>query len=118
MGRLQVPPPSSASCGVASGKWRRLVPKLLPSRAPLGRVYRAQELHKLFADFGRGFVLYPVAHIVEFEIPHETGKTSAKLFKRGIKRPQAISFTRDIKRRLSDLRTLPGGGHIEIRFGG
>ncbi len=84
----------------------------------LGRVYRAQELHKLFADFGRGFVLYPVAYIVEFEIPHETGKTGAKLFKRGIKRPQAISFTRDVKRRLSDLRAFPGGGQIEIRFGG
>jgi len=63
-------------------------------------------------------MLYPVAHIVEFEIPHKTGKTSAKLFKRGIERPQGISFTRDVKRRLSDFRALPGGGQIEVRFGG
>jgi hypothetical protein len=70
MARLQVRPPSSASCGVVSGKWPRLVWELLPSRTPLGRVYHAQELHELFADFGRGFMLYPVAHIVEFEVPH------------------------------------------------
>ncbi len=49
MGRPQVRPLNSASCGVAIGKWPRLVPKLLPSSTPLGRVYRAQELHKLFA---------------------------------------------------------------------
>jgi hypothetical protein len=62
--------------------------------------------------------LYPVAYIVEFEVPDETGKAGAKLFKRGIKRPQAISFTRDVKRRLGDFRALPGGGQIEIGFGG
>ena len=30
-------------------------------------------------DLGRGFVLYPVAHIVEFEPPNETGKAGAHL---------------------------------------
>jgi hypothetical protein len=65
---------------------------MLPSRAPLGRVYRAQELHKLFADFGRGLVLYPVAYIVEFEVPDEARKAGAKLFGRGIKRPRPSAF--------------------------
>jgi hypothetical protein len=44
-----------------------------------GRVYRAQELHELITDLGRGFVLHPVAHIVEFERPNETGKAGAQL---------------------------------------
>jgi hypothetical protein len=33
----------------------------------LGGVYGAQELHELVIDLGRGFVLYPVAHIIDFE---------------------------------------------------
>jgi hypothetical protein len=32
----------------------------------LGGVYGAQELHELVIDLGRGFVLYPVAHIIDF----------------------------------------------------
>jgi hypothetical protein len=52
----------------------------------LGRVYRAQELHKLFADFGRGLVLYPVAYVVEFEVPDEARKAGAKLLGGGIER--------------------------------
>jgi hypothetical protein len=36
----------------------------------LGWVYGAQELHELVTDLGRGLVLYPVAHAVEFETPH------------------------------------------------
>ncbi len=74
--------------------------------------------HKLFADFGRGFVLYPVAYIVEFEVPDETGKAGAELLKRRIERPKTIGLTRDVKRRLGDLRTFPGGGQVEIRFSG
>jgi hypothetical protein len=45
----------------------------------LGGAYAAQELHELVTDLGRGFVLYPVAHIVEFETPHKTGKAGAEL---------------------------------------
>jgi hypothetical protein len=44
----------------------------------LRSVYAAQELHQLVTDLGRGFVLYPVAHILDFEIPHETGKAGAE----------------------------------------
>jgi hypothetical protein len=44
------------------------------------RVYGAQELHDLVADLGRGFVLYPVAHIVDFESSHETRKANSEFF--------------------------------------
>src|SRR5271170_4730710 len=91
---------------------------MLPSRAPLGRVHRAQELQKLLADFGRGLVLYPVAYIVEFEIPDETGKAGVKLFRRRIKRPQTIGLSRNVKRGLGYLRAFPGCGQVEIEFGG
>jgi hypothetical protein len=53
----------------------------------LGGVYLAQELHELVADLGRGFVLYPVAYMVEFETPHETGKAGAELFEGWIEHP-------------------------------
>jgi hypothetical protein len=33
-----------------------------------------QELHELITDLGGGFVVHPVAHIIEFERPDETGK--------------------------------------------
>jgi hypothetical protein len=36
------------------------------AQCELGRVYGAEELHELVTDLGRGFVLHPVAHIVEF----------------------------------------------------
>ena len=62
--------------------------------------------------------MYPVAHIIEFEIPYDAGKSSAELFERGIKCPQAIRLSCNVKRRLSDFRAFPGGGQIEIRFGG
>jgi hypothetical protein len=42
-----------------------------------GWVYGAQELHELLTDLGRRFMLDPVAHIVEFEAPHQTGKVGA-----------------------------------------
>ena len=63
-------------------------------------------------------MLYPVAHIIEFEIPHDAGKTGAELFERGIECPQAVRLSCNVKRRLSDFRAFPGGGQIEIRFGG
>ena len=83
-----------------------------------GRVYGAQELHELITDLGRGFVLYPVAYIVEFENPHETGKADAEFFKGWIERSQAIRLSRNVKRRLGNLCAFPGAGQIEIRFGG
>jgi hypothetical protein len=42
--------------------------------AELGRVYGAQELHELVTDLSRGFVLYPVAYIAEFETPTRPGR--------------------------------------------
>ena len=81
-------------------------------------VYGAQELHELVTDLGRGFVLYPVAQIIEFEIPHETGKAGAELFEGWVERPQAVRFSPNVKGRLGDLRAFPSGGQIEIRFGG
>ena len=84
----------------------------------LGGVYGAQELHELVADLGRGLVLYPVAHIIDFEIPHETGKAGAEFFDGWIEHPQAIRFPRNEKGRLGDLRAFPSGGQIEISFGG
>ena len=84
----------------------------------LGSVYGAQELHELITDLGRGFVLYPVAHIVEFETPHETGKAGAELFEGWIERPQAVHLSPNVKGRLGDLRAFPSGRQIEIRFGG
>ena len=77
-----------------------------------------QELHELVTDLGRGFVLDPVAHIVDFEIPHETGKAGAHFFHGWIELPQAIRLPRDVKGRSSHLRAFPGAGQIEIRFGG
>ena len=69
-------------------------------------------------DVGSGFVLYPVAHIVEFETPHETGKAGAELFEGWIERPQAVHLAPNVKGRLDDLRAFPSRGQIEIRFGG
>ncbi len=86
--------------------------------APLRRAYRAQKLHELFADFGRGFVLYPVAYIVEFEVPDKTRKAGAKVFSSGIKRCQTVCPSRDVKRRLGDLRALPGSRQVEVWFRG
>src|SRR5580704_8438527 len=43
------------------------------------RVYGPQELHKLVNDHAMGFVLYPVAHIVEFEPSHKTRKAGTHL---------------------------------------
>jgi len=70
------------------------------------------------ADLGRGFVLYPVAHIVDFQISHETWKAGAEFFHGWIQPFQAILLPRNVKRRLSDLRAFPNAGQIEIQFGG
>jgi len=62
--------------------------------------------------------LYPVAHIVEFETPHETGNEGAELVGGWIELLQAIHLPRNEKGRLGDLRAFPRGGQIEIQFGG
>jgi hypothetical protein len=54
--------PSFNLASVARGETREAV------GCVLGGVYGAQELHELVTDLGRGFVLYPVAHIIDFEI--------------------------------------------------
>src|ERR1700677_992673 len=82
-----------------------------------GRACGAQELHELITDLGRGFVLYPVAHIVEFERPDEPGKAGAHLVHRQwIELFQAIRLSPNEKGRLRDLRAFESGGQIEIRF--
>ena len=43
-----------------------------------GGVHGVQKLHELVTDLRRGLVLYPVAHIVEFETPDQTGKAGAE----------------------------------------
>jgi hypothetical protein len=45
----------------------------------LARAYGAQELHEPLTDHIGGFVVYPVAHVVEFEPTHEAGKAAAHL---------------------------------------
>jgi hypothetical protein len=66
-------------------------------RHALRGVYGAQELHEMVTDLGRGFVLYPVAHIFDFEIPHETGKAGAEFFHGWIEIFQAIRLPRNVK---------------------
>lgn len=63
-------------------------------------LYCAQKLHNLVTDLSRGFVLNPVAHIVDFEIPHETRKAGPEFVKGWIELPQAIGLSRN---------TLDGG---------
>jgi hypothetical protein len=58
----------------------------LPQSVSSG-VYGAQKLHDLVTDFGRGFVLNPVAHIVDFEMSHETRKAGAEFFERWVELP-------------------------------
>src|ERR1700691_636761 len=76
-----------------------------------------QEFHELVTDVGRGFVLYPVADIVEFETPHETGKATTELFDRWIEHLQPIHLPGDDKGRLGDLGGFQCTGQKEIRFG-
>jgi hypothetical protein len=69
------------SCEASSRGNRRYV---------LSGVYGAQELHDLIVDLSSGFVLYPVAHIVDFESSHETRKANTEFFYGGIESRQAI----------------------------
>ena len=78
-----------------------------------------QELHELVTDLGRGFVLYPVAHIVEFEPSHKTGKAGAHLvYRERIELFKPSAFPPNEKGRLGDLRAFESGGQIEVWFGG
>jgi len=83
-----------------------------------GGVYRAQELHELVTDLGRGFVLYPVAHMVKFETSHETGKADSKLvYGQRVELFESIRLPHHVKGRLSDLRASESSGQREVRFG-
>ena len=85
----------------------------------LSRAHGAQELHQLVTDLLRGFVLYPVAHVVEFETSQETGKADSELVgRKWIELFQAIRLSCNVKGRLRDLRAFPGGRQIEIRLCG
>src|ERR1700679_3527157 len=76
-----------------------------------GWVYGAQELHELVTDLGRGFVLYPVAHMVEFETSHETRKTDSKLiYSQRVELFEPIRLPHHVEGRLSDLRASKSGG--------
>ncbi len=78
-----------------------------------------QELHKVVTDHARGFALYPMANIVEFERSHETGKAGTHLLHGGwIELLQAIRLPPNEKGWLGDLRAFESGGQIEIWFGG
>ena len=72
------------------------------SIAFLGGADGAQKLHDLITDLGRGFVLNPVTHIVDFKIPHETRKARAEFLGGRIELTQAIRLARDVKGRLGD----------------
>jgi hypothetical protein len=50
--------------------------------------------------------LYPVAYIVEFEIPHETGKAGAELFEGWIQRAQAVHLSPNVEGGLGNLRAF------------
>jgi len=43
------------------------------------RIHNTQELHQLVINYIGGFVLHPVAHIVEFEPSHEARETTTHL---------------------------------------
>ena len=77
------------------------------------------ELHKLVTHHVMGFVLYPVAHIVEFEPSYETRKAGTHfVYGKRIEFFHSIRLPPDEERRLGDLRALESGRQIEIRFGG
>ena len=78
-----------------------------------------QKLHELLIDHIRGFVLYPVAHIVEFETANETGNAGAHLIHgQRIKLFQAIRLPPDEKRRLRNPGAFPRSGQVKVRFSG
>ncbi len=89
-----------------------------PFNQELRGVYGVQELDEPVTDLSRGFVLHPVAHIIDFEMAHETGEAGAELLRRWIEALQAIHLSRNEKRRLGDLGVFPSAGKIEIWLGG
>ena len=73
----------------------------------------------MLIDHIRGFVLNPVAYIVEFETANETGNARAHLVHgQRIKLSQAIRLPPDEKRRLGNPGALPWSGQVEVRFSG
>ena len=77
-------------------------------RCVLASVHHSQKPHNLITDFGRGLVLNPMAHMVYFDMPHETRKAGN----------EAIRLSLNIEGRLPNRCTFVGAGQIEIRFGG
>ena len=84
----------------------------------LDGVDRAQKLHELVADLSRGFVLYPVAHVVELDASHETGKAGAQLINgQWVEFLQSICLPHHVKRWLRNLRALKSSGQVEVWLG-
>src|SRR6202034_4131607 len=117
--RVSPPPPAATRGGGCANPIDSIEMQKALKQVELGRVYGAQELHELITDLGGGFVLYPVAHIVEFERPEEPGKAGAQLVHRQwIELFQAIRLSPNEKGRLRDVRAFESGGEREIMFGG
>jgi len=106
------------ACGSLTCLFRLAKFPFIATSDVLSGVYGAQELNDLVVDLGRGFVLNPVTHIVEFESSQETRKANTELFYGGIESRQTIRLPRNVKGRLGDLRAFPSTRQIEIRFGG
>ena len=80
--------------------------------------YSAQEFHQLVTYLGRGFVLHPVADVVEFEMANETGEAGAKFVEGWVELAEAVRFSGDVKGGLRNPGTFEGPGEIKIRFRG
>ena len=79
-------------------------------RWTLDRIHSTQKLHQLLINYLGGFVLHPVANIVEFEPSHEARETGTHLVNcQRIKFFQPVRLSPNEKRRLSDLRTFERG---------
>jgi hypothetical protein len=82
-------------------------------------IRNAQEFHELVNNYIGGFVLHPVANIVEFEPAHHARETTTHLvYGQRIEFFQPVHPSPNEKGRLSDLRALECGRQIEIRFSG
>jgi hypothetical protein len=83
----------------------------------LDRIHNTQEFHQLVINYIGGFVLHPVANIVEFEPSHQARETTTHLlYGQRIEFFQPVHLSPNEKGRLSDLRALECGRQIEIRF--
>ena len=69
------------------------------SAPSLGGIYGAQELDDLITDFGGSFVLYPMAHIIDFKVPEQTGKSGAEFFERVDRAPPSHPPSPQYKRK-------------------